>query len=58
MMSVETWCTVGTIVGTLVLLILPGLVYTWYALEHMIGDKENYAPVVTEIDPSTRPPSR
>jgi hypothetical protein len=57
-MSVETWCTFGTIVGTLVFLILPGLVYTWYALEHMIGGKENYARVVAEIDPSTRPPSR
>jgi hypothetical protein len=56
-MSVETWCTFGTIVGTLVLLILPGLVYTWYALEHMIGGKENYARVA-DIDPSTRPPSR
>jgi hypothetical protein len=41
-MSVELWCTVGTIVATLVLFIVPGLVYTWYALEHLISDKETY----------------
>ena len=34
-MSAEIWSTVGTIVGTLVFFIVPGLVYTWYALEHI-----------------------
>jgi hypothetical protein len=34
-MNAEIWSTVGTIVGTLVFLIVPGLVYTWYALEHI-----------------------
>ena len=34
-MSVDTWATVGTIVATLVFLVVPGLVYTWYALEHL-----------------------
>jgi hypothetical protein len=57
-MGTEIWSTVGTIVGTLVFLIAPGLVYTWYALEHMIGDKANSARVVAEIDSSTRRPSR
>jgi hypothetical protein len=34
-MNVELWCSVGTIVATLALFIVPGLVYTWYALEHI-----------------------
>ena len=34
-MSAEIWASVGTIVATLVLLVVPGLVYTWYALEHL-----------------------
>jgi hypothetical protein len=35
-MSAEIWATVGTIAATLLLLVVPGLVYTWYALEHMM----------------------
>jgi hypothetical protein len=34
-MNVELWASVGTIVATLVLVVIPGLVYTWYALEHL-----------------------
>jgi hypothetical protein len=34
-MNAEIWETVGTILSTLLLLIVPGLVYTWYALEHI-----------------------
>ncbi len=34
-MNAEIWASVGTIVATLVLLVVPGLVYTWYALEHL-----------------------
>jgi len=34
-MNAEVWASIGTIVATLVLLIIPGLVYTWYALEHI-----------------------
>jgi len=45
-MNAEIWATIGTIVATLVLFIVPGLVYTWYALEHMIGDKKSYESVI------------
>jgi hypothetical protein len=38
-MKAAIWETVGAIVATLLLLIVPGLVYTWYALEH-IGPNE------------------
>jgi hypothetical protein len=34
-MSAVIWETVGTILATLLLLIAPGFVYTWYALEHI-----------------------
>jgi hypothetical protein len=37
-MSVELWCSLGTILGTLVLFIVPGLVYSWYALEQIAKD--------------------
>jgi hypothetical protein len=36
-MNAELWATIGTIPATLVLFTVPGLIYTWYALEHMIG---------------------
>ena len=32
----------------LVLFIVPGLIYTWYALEHLIDDKRSYARVIAE----------
>jgi hypothetical protein len=34
-MDAEIWASVGTIVATLVLFVVPGLAYTWYALEHL-----------------------
>jgi hypothetical protein len=45
-MNTEVWASIGTIVATLVLLIVPALVYTWYVLEHMIGDKQSYERVI------------
>ena len=39
LMNAEVWASIGTIVATLVLLIIPGLVYTWYALEHIAEDE-------------------
>lgn len=40
-MNTEIWASIGTIAVTVALLIVPGLVYTWYALEHLIGDRES-----------------
>jgi len=37
-MNAEIWASVGTILATLVLFLVPGLVYTWYALEHIAKD--------------------
>jgi hypothetical protein len=45
-MNAEFWASIGTVVATLVLFVVPGLVYTWYVLEQMIGDKSSYEPVI------------
>ena len=47
-MNAEIWATIGRIVATLVLFIVPGLIYTWYALEHLIDDKRSYARVIAK----------
>jgi hypothetical protein len=47
-MSTELWAIVGTTVATLLLFIVPGVVYTWYALEHLIGDQRSYAHVIAK----------
>jgi hypothetical protein len=52
-MNAEIWATAGTIVATLLLFIVPGLIYTWYALEHMIGDKTSYARVIAKSNGGT-----
>ena len=38
-MRIELWATVGTIVGTLALAVVPGVVYAWIVLEEWIGDR-------------------
>jgi hypothetical protein len=47
-MSVEIWATIGTILGTVVLLVVPTLVFSWYALEQMIGDRRSYESVIAK----------
>jgi hypothetical protein len=42
-MSAAIWESVGTIVATLLFFIVPGVVYTWYALEH-IAPKQRRSP--------------
>ena len=52
-MKAEIWATIGTIVATLLLVIVPGLLYTWHALEHMIADKKSYAQVIAKSNGRT-----
>jgi hypothetical protein len=47
-MNVDVWASVGTIAATLALFVVPGLVYTWYAIEHLVGDKRSYDRVIAE----------
>lgn len=44
MMS-DVWLGIGTAAVTILLLIVPVLVYGWYVLENMIGDDASYEPV-------------
>ena len=52
-MNTEIWASIGTILATLVLFIVPALVYTWYAFEHLIGDKNSYAQVIAKSNSGT-----
>ena len=53
-MNAEIWASIGTIVATLVLLIVPGLAYTWYAFEHLIGDRDSYESAIAQSNGGTR----
>ena len=52
-MNAEIWASIGTIVATLLLFIVPGLIYTWYALDHMIGDRKGYERVIAKSNGGT-----
>jgi hypothetical protein len=52
-MNAEIWATIGTLAVTLVLLIVPGLIYTWHALEHLIGHEKSYAQVIAKSNGGT-----
>ena len=54
-MNAEIWASIATIAGTLLLLIVPGLIYTWYALEHLIDDKQSYESVIAKSNSGTAP---
>jgi hypothetical protein len=41
-MNAEIWAVVGTILGTMLLLIVPGVVYAYYVLEIWIGSRDGY----------------
>jgi hypothetical protein len=45
-MNTEIWASIGIIAATLVLFVVPGLIYTWYAIEHLVGDKKSYESVI------------
>lgn len=52
-MHADVWASIGTIVATLVLFVVPALVYTWYALEHVIEDKRSYDRVIARCNGGT-----
>ena len=41
---------IGSTLFTVVFLLVPGLVYSWYVLEDWIGDNESYARVIASIE--------
>jgi LPS O-antigen subunit length determinant protein (WzzB/FepE family) len=44
-MNAELWAAIGTILGTVFLLIVPGVVYAYYVLEAWIGSSNTYPDV-------------
>ena len=44
-MTTEIWATVGTILGTILLFIVPGVAYAYVVLEGWIGDRDHYPDV-------------
>ena len=49
-MNTEIWATVGTILGTILFAIVPGVAYAYYVLESLIGDKTSYERVMSQLD--------
>jgi hypothetical protein len=45
-MTTEIWASIGVSAATVLLFIVPPLVYAWYALEQMIGDTRSYERVI------------
>jgi hypothetical protein len=48
--SADVWMVIGTTLFTVVFLLVPGLVFSWYALENWIDDDESYARVIASIE--------
>lgn len=49
-MNAEIWASLGTAVATILFLVIPGLVYAWYALDEWIGDRDSYAEVISAVE--------
>jgi hypothetical protein len=52
--TVEIWASLGTIVGTVAFLVVPTLVYAWYAIERLIDDENGYEPVIAAVERARR----
>jgi hypothetical protein len=48
-MNAEIWASVGTVLVTVLLVVVPTIVYAYYVLEEWIGDRNSYEPVVTLV---------
>jgi hypothetical protein len=48
-MNAEIWASIGTVLATLLLVVIPTIVYAYYTLEEWIGDRRSYEPVVTLV---------
>ena len=48
--TTDLWAVIDATIATLVLLLLPGVVYFWYMLESWIGDEKSYGRVIASIE--------
>jgi hypothetical protein len=44
-MNAEVWASIGTVIATLLFVVVPGVVYAWYVLDGWIGDGDGYPDV-------------
>jgi hypothetical protein len=44
-MNAEVWASIGTVIATLLLVVVPGVVYAWYVLDLWIGGGDGYPDV-------------
>lgn len=49
-MNAEWWSVIGTVVATLILIVIPGVVYAYFVLDRMIADPNRYMTVMREVD--------
>ena len=49
-MNAELWWVVGTALATVIFLIIPSILYAYYVLESLIGDKTSYERVMSQLD--------
>jgi hypothetical protein len=48
--SADLWTVIGTTIFTVVFLLVPGVVYSWYALESWIDDGKSYGRVIASVE--------
>jgi hypothetical protein len=48
--TADLWTVIGTTIFTVVFLLVPGVVYSWYALASWIDDDKSYARVIASIE--------
>jgi hypothetical protein len=52
-MSTELWSALGTIIATLVLLVIPSIVFAYVVLEILIDDPDSYEHVMAAVEEHT-----
>jgi hypothetical protein len=48
--TADLWTVIGTTIFTVVFLLVPGVAYSWYALESWIDDGKSYARVIASVE--------
>jgi hypothetical protein len=52
-MSTELWSALGTTIVTFVFLVIPTIVFAYYALESLIDDSQSYDRVIAAVERHT-----
>ena len=55
-MTTDVWLALGMTLATLVLLVIPGIMYADYVLASWIGDSDSYEDVIAAVESVDQPP--